>query len=314
MFRLFVKRFASASPLVAVVLCLSVASSSGCASAPFYRMTNKASQSLPLSREGIAAYERGNYAVAEEKLAQAVQLNDSDVETCRYYGETLWRRGKRTEAINALTQAAEKNGPIDSQASLRRSLGEKALACDRPELALEWASRAVDLSPKRAESWELRGKVYRRLGDLKSALDDFQRATQYAQDERELLREIASIQFELGDFDSSLASWQYLERLYPTNREPAEVFAGKGGAYWALGLVVDAQESYETATALAPQNAEYRVALAQVALERGNVELATSALNEAMRLDPENQKGLAFASVLRRRLEQTAATSEGALR
>jgi len=314
MIRLFVKRFVGTSTLVAVALCLSVGTIAGCANAPFYRMTSKASRSLPLSREGVAAYERGNYALAEEKLALAIELNDADVETCRYYGETLWRVGKRAEAIKALTQAAEKNGAIDAQASLCRSLGEKALACDRPELALEWTNRAIDLSPKRAESWELRGKVYRRLGESKNALDDFQRATQYALDDRELLREIASIQYELGDFDSSLASWQCLERLYPTNREPAEIFAGKGGAYWALGLTIDAQESYETAIALAPQNAEYRVALAQVALERGDVERATTALNDAMRIDPENPKGQAFATVLRRKLEQTAATSEGALR
>ena len=73
-------------------------------------MTSKASQSLPLRREGIVAYERGDLRLAEEKFAEALHLNESDVETNRYYGETLWKLGKREEALETLRNAVGKHG------------------------------------------------------------------------------------------------------------------------------------------------------------------------------------------------------------
>ena len=93
------------------VVCVGVGG--GCRNVPFYRMTSKASKSLPLSREGIVAFERGDLLRAEENLREAVELNDSDVETCRYYAETLWRLGKRDEAIAVLETAAQKRATID---------------------------------------------------------------------------------------------------------------------------------------------------------------------------------------------------------
>ncbi len=261
---------------------------SGCRHVPFYRMTNRVSQSLALSREGIAAYERGDLEIAEEKLADAVELNDSDVETCRFYGETLWKRGKRVRAMDVLRVAADKHGAVDSQISLYRSLGEKALVVERPDQTLIWANKIVDSSPKIADGWKLRGKAYCALGEKKAALADFRRAVYYEPNDRELLMEIASIQNEIGDYDSALATWQYLEQFYPTNREPAEVFAGKGAAYSGLGLLEDAQNAYEIAVRYAPEQAEYKMKLAQTALMRKDFKRANDVLADAVKFMPEN--------------------------
>ena len=257
-------------------------------------MTRKASESLPLSREGIAAYERGDLALAEERLAEARELNDADVETCRYYGETLWKRGKRAEALDVLRDAADKYGPVEAQVSIYSSLGEKALEFGRPEQTIAWANKTIDLSPKSGVGWRLRGKAYRALDRPKDALDDFLRAARFDVDDREILREIALAQNELGDYDSALASWQYLEGLYPTNREPAEVFAGKGSAYAGLGLLVDAQEAYEVAVRSAPSDPDLRVRLAEVALARGDYARAAALASEALALAPENPAALAL--------------------
>lgn len=270
---------------LAGVFCVGVG---GCRNVPFYRMTSKASKSLPLSREGIVAFERGDLARAEENLREAVELNDSDVETCLYYAETLWKLGKRAEAVAVLEAAAEKRATIDVEVALYRSLGEKALETNRPEDAVAWADKIVDLTPKSAIGWELRGKATRRLGRPTAALEDFQRAAHFAVDDRGLLREIAAIQNEIGDFDSGLATWQHLERLYPVNREPAEIFAGQGEAYCGLGLVFEAEESFAVASASAPEVVEYRLRLAETRLARGEIDGALAALNEATVRDPND--------------------------
>ena len=253
----------------------------GCRNVPFYRMTSRASQSLPIRREGIVAYERGDLELAEEKFQEALKLNDSDVETNRYYGETLWRRGKRNKAMEVLRGAAGKHGAIDAETSLYRSLGEKSLELEEPEEAFRWANKVVDLSPKSVVGWELRGKVNRRLGNKEEALLDFQRAAHFSVDDRELLLQIASLQNELGDYDSSLATWQCLERLYPTNHEPAKIFAGKGEAYVGLGLYADAETAYGVAVRYEPNEPAYRAKLAEASLLQGDYAGALAALNEA---------------------------------
>ncbi len=288
--------------------------SAGCRHVPFYRMTSKASQSLPYSREGIAAYERGDLETAEEKLFKAVELNGSDVETCRYYGETLWKRGKRVEAMDVLRDAADKHGPIDSQASLYRSLGEKTLLVDRPDQAVIWADKIVDLNPKSAVGWELRGKAYRALGKPQEALADFQRAVHFETDDRTLLREIASIQNEIGNYDAALATWQYLEQLYPTKREPAEVFAGKGRAYLGLGLLNDAQNAYEVAVKFAPNEPEYRVRLAETALARGDLRRANEIVAESKVVLPNEPELQKLYQRFNRENEQVAETPKDGLR
>lgn len=273
--------------LTALVVLWTGVVSFGCRHVPFYRMTNKASQSLPLSREGIAAYERGDLDEAEEKLAKAVELND-DLETCRYYGETLWKRGKKVEAMEVLRLAADKNGAIDSQSSLYRSLGEKTLSVDRPDQTLLWANRIIDLSPKSAVGWELRGKALRDLGKKEEALDDFQRAAHFAVDDRSLLRDVATIQNETEKYDAALATWQYLEQLYPTNREPAEVLAGKGDAYSGLGLLADAQNSYEAAVRIAPNEPDYRIRLVETTIALKDFKRASDLLTEATAAVPND--------------------------
>ncbi|MDO5309068.1 MAG: tetratricopeptide repeat protein [Planctomycetia bacterium] len=293
--------------LVCVAVC------SGCRNVPFYRMTSKASQSLPLSREGIIAYERGDFNYAEVKFEEALRLNDLDVETRRYYGETLWKQGKRAEAMATLTATAQMHGAIDAEASLYRSLAEKSLQLNDPEQARYWANKIVDLTPKSPYGWELRGKASASLGLTQEALEDFQRAAHFSVDDRAILLDVAQLQNQLGDFDSGLATWQCLERLYPTNREPVEVFIGKGISYQGLALYDQAQESFEVATRYAPENVRVREMLAEVALKRGDYERAYAVLSDVNVNDASNSTArelLALASQRRAQIAQGGQNAE----
>lgn len=278
----------------------------GCRNVPFYRMTSKASKSLPIRREGIVAFERGDLELAEARFEEALKLNDSDVETNRYYGETLWRLGKRQEAMDALRSAAGKHGAVDAETSLYRSLGEKSLELDNPEEALIWANKAVDLSPKSVACWELRGKVNHELDRPHDALLDFQRAAHFSVDDRDLLLQIATLQNELQDYDSGLATWQCLERLYPTNHEPAAIFAGKGESYVGLGLYADAETAYAVAVRYDPDVPEYRAKLAETSYLQGDYLQALAAIDGAdpdVAADPACQD---LRRIVSERLEQIA--------
>lgn len=296
------KGFSRALLRTALFLLLGSAMFAGCRNAPFYRMTSKASQSLPLRREGIVAFERGDLDLAEARFQEALKLNDADVETNRYYGETLWLRGKRQEAMEVLRGAAGKHGAVDAETSLYLSLGEKSLELEDFDEASTWAKKVVDLSPKSVEGWELCGKVDRAFGNNEQALLDFQRAAHFSVDDRSLLFQIATLQNELGDFDSGLATWQCLERLYPTNHEPASVFAGKGEAYVGLGLYADAASAYEVAARYEPNEPLYRARLAETSLFQGRYDEALATLDaagSAFNDDPEYRR-------VRQRVEDVA--------
>ena len=305
------KRLSRALLRAALFLLLGSVALSGCRNAPFYRMTSKASQSLPLRREGIVAFERGDLDLAEARFEEALKLNDSDVETNRYYGETLWLRGKRNEAMKVLRSAAGKHGAVDAETSLYLSLGEKSLELEDFEEASVWANKVVDISPKSVEGWELCGKVNRALGNKEQALLDFQRAAHFSTDDRRLLFQIATLQNELEDYDSSLATWQCLERLYPTNHEPASVFAGKGEAYVGLGLYADATTAYEVAVRYEPTEPIYRARLAETSFFQGRYDEALAALNaggEGFADNPEFQR---VWQRVTERVESVARSNEG---
>ncbi|MBQ2850292.1 MAG: tetratricopeptide repeat protein, partial [Thermoguttaceae bacterium] len=65
-------------------------------------------------------------------------------------------------------------------------------------------------------------------------------------------------------------------------------FAGQGEAYCGLGLVVEAEESFEIAAANAPDVVEYRRRLAETRLARGKIDGALAALGEASARDPND--------------------------
>lgn len=283
---------------------------SGCRNVPFYRMTSKASQSLPIRRAGVVAFERGELELAETNFREALKLNDSDVETNRYYGETLWLLGKKTEAMDVLRGAVGKHGAIDAETSLYRSLGEKSLELENLDDALYWADRVVELAPKNVEGWELRGKANQALGRKEEALLDFQRAAHFSIDDRELLFMIATLQNELEDYDSGLATWQCLERLYPTNHEPAEVFAGKGLSYVGLGLYSDAETAYKVATRYAPDSPVYRAKLAETCLFQGRGDEALAILDEGGRDFEDSVEYQNVRKSVGKRMEMTARERE----
>ena len=89
-------------------------------------------------------------------------------------------------------------------------------------------------------------------------------------------------------YDAALATWQYLEQLDPTTREPAEVLAGKGDAYSGLGLLADAQNSYEAAVRIAPNEPDYRIRLVETTIALKDFKRASDLLTEATAAVPND--------------------------
>lgn len=245
------------------------------------------SQSLIASRQfcqqGVAAMERGEWQRANELLAKAVRTCPLDADAHRYYAEVLWQRDRREEAIAELEEASRL--AVDDP-ELHVLLAEKRLAMGGLELARQSAKYAIDLDPKLADAWAVRGRVRRADRRLRQALDDYLRALGLAPDDRRILLEVAELYRELKQPERALATLQRLGDTYSPGEEPQHVLYLEGLAYSAMGRWDEAAVSFATASVREPPTSEILFRLGEAELLAGRPARAAAAAQEALTLDP----------------------------
>jgi tetratricopeptide (TPR) repeat protein len=237
------------------------------------------------TRQGVAAAERGQYGEAEALLSKAVDACPVDGEARRHYAEALWKQGSHAEAITQMREALRLAGkdPV-----MLGRLARMHLEAGHATQASQLADQALDLDPKLASAWSVRGHLSRRAGRPREALADYQRALGYAPADRETLRDIAELYRELGQPQRALASLQSLSDTYPPGEQPAEVSYLTGLAHLALGRAEDAEESLAAAAARGKPSPEVLYQLAEAHLLAGHPALAADAARRALQLRPEH--------------------------
>lgn len=278
----------------------------GCRGVPFNPVTARRSQALIQNREGIAAFEREEYELAEDKLEAAIKNNDDDLSSRRYYAETLWKQGKRNESLHALMEVAKRDGSPDEVLAINRSIAEKLLTVAQPMAALNYSETVIRLDPKRPEGWALRGNVNWQLGKTEEALADYHKALHFAPDDRDLLWQMAILESQAGLNDRSLATWEHLARCYTGNRQPAEILCGQGFACQKLGRIQEATEFYAAALRQKPEQIEIYSLLAELHLKNNDPVAADEVAARALALFPGN----ADIQTLAQRMKQVRMTAE----
>lgn len=243
-------------------------------------------ESRKLSRQGVAAMERGQRQQAEELLAQAVKVCPADPEARRNYAETLWLHGSRAEAISQMEEAARSGG---EDAAFWTRLAEMYLAIDRVEQSGQSVRQALDLDPKLASAWAVRGGVMRASGQPREALADYLRALGYAPGDNKILLEVAELYRQLDQPERALQTLQVLADSYAPGEEPQQVLYLTGMAYTALGRHGDAVESFSAAVIRDKPTPEILYRLAEAELLAGYADEAVKVAQQALALDPQHQ-------------------------
>ncbi len=239
-----------------------------------------------LSREGVAALERGQQQTAENLLAQAVTACPADAEARRDYAEALWRRGARQEAIAQLEEAGRL---ATEDASLWARLAEMYLVAGQPHSAWQSAQRAIELDPKLPAAWAIRGGVLRVAGQPRDALSDYLRALNYAPKDRAVLLEVAQLYRQLNQPAAALQTLQSLAETYSPGEEPGLVLDLLGLAYVAVGRYDDGVEQLSAAVARGEPTAEMYCHLGEAELLAGHAVEAAAAAQQALTLQPQHQ-------------------------
>lgn len=238
-----------------------------------------------LFREGVAAMERGQWDAAESLLARSVKACPEDVEARRQYAEALWHRGAQADAVVQLLEASQ-HAPEDAE--LRVRLAEMYLDAGKVDFAAQTAQLALDLDPKLASGWAVRGRVKCARGELRPALADLHRALGLEPTNRDMQLAVADLYHRLNEPQQALVALQNVLDSYPPGEEPQQALLLQGLAYQALGRFDAAAESLSLAKRHGPPSAEILCRLGEVELLAGRPVSAAAAAREALALEPNH--------------------------
>jgi tetratricopeptide (TPR) repeat protein len=243
--------------------------------------------SRQLSQQGASALYRQDWNNAESLFARAVAACPADVDARRNYAETLWHRGAREEAIGQLAEAA-KIAPEDPR--LLDRLAEFRLAAGQNDAARHDAETAIDLDPRSADAWMVRGRIMRQLGDNRQALADLHRALSYDPRNSQVLHELAQTYLAAGEPQRALANLQSLLDLHPPGDEPPQLLFETGLAYAGMGRFDQAVENYHHALERDRDNPDILFHLGEAEMARGHATDARIVIEQAIARDPANPR------------------------
>jgi tetratricopeptide (TPR) repeat protein len=124
---------------------------------------------------GTAEFYQKEFALAEQHLSRALELNSHDVWAACHLGLTYHELGRPDDALRSLDKAISLN-PQFGYAYRSRGLVRNALN-DHPT-AIRDLTRAVALNPRFAEAYHLRGQARLADGDAEGGRKDMRRAAE----------------------------------------------------------------------------------------------------------------------------------------
>ncbi len=279
--------FQRIATLTVVALSFCLAFSSGCLLVGREKPVSKqVATSRQLSQKGISALDRGEWDNGETLLAQSVKACPADPEPRRHYAEALWHRGARDRGLAEMREARRLSG---EDPALTVRLGEMCFALGRMNEADALADEAIDVSPRLATAWALRGQVAQATGRLDDALSCYHRGIEYQRDDRSLLYLTAEIYRQQGRPERALSMLEALRDSYPAGEEPQHVLYLQGLAFVALTRYDDAAESLTLALGRETPSAELYCRLAEAQLLAGRTPEANAAVQQALALDPHHE-------------------------
>jgi tetratricopeptide (TPR) repeat protein len=245
--------------------------------------------SRQLCQQGVAAMERDQWTRAEELLQRAVKTCANDPDSRRAYAEALWHRGAQADAV-AQIEVACHLAPENAEFQVRAA--ELRLATRQIDAAIGHTRRAIELSPRLAPAWVMRGRIMAASGQLREALAAYHRALDYAPHDRGVQFEIAEVYRQLNEPQRALVVLQGLAETYPPGEEPPQLLAAEGLVYRSLARYDDAAEALAAAVRRqTPHSPELLCQWGDCLFAAGRAGEAVRAAEEALRLDPQYAPG-----------------------
>lgn len=251
-----------------------------------------AAQSSPVD-EAWALLAKGRRPEAIRLLQAVIQANPRDSDARLLLGSVLQEQGDRTGCLAQLSEAVRLR---PNSAEVQNALGEAFNAFGDAQAARPLFEKAVALDNGFAPAHLNLGSIFAQSGELEPAALHLDRAiallnrTPGQKQDLAYARYLrAKVYTDQGDVRKAATQLQEAVALRP---DFPEAWSDLGAARRTLLDDSGALAAFERAVSLAPDDAVAQTRLGAEYLDQGKAHLAIRHLEEAARLDPQNQSTL----------------------
>ncbi len=292
---------------VARILCMLFAvmtlAEAGCRAIRRFGDSRQSISARRLSGQGFQAMRDGQWNTAEALFTDALDASKADDRAHWGLAEAYWKREEQELAIEHMEQAVRLSA---GDPRLVQRLGRMYLELGRLEDADAHSLWALEAKRDVAEAWALRGDCLNAAGQADEALAAYHRALALQPDYPDVQLAASEIYRKQRRYDRLLATLDRLQDGVGVEDAPARVDMLQGIAMRQLGRTEEARRCFSRASTKEPEDAEPHLALASLALERGEADEARKSLAVAVKLNPDAVRNVDWSEQMQDQQERLA--------
>lgn len=198
---------------------------------------------------GLYRIVTGNVQGAQSDVEQAVRLKPEIGYTAR--GVVRWYRSDLNGAIADFDQALNLKSDFKDAYAVHYFRGFVRWQLGNKQGALDDLNRSIQLNPKYLEAVGIRGILRFQNGDLQGAIADFDQGIRINTGSSDIYTIRGMIRLAQGNNQGAIADFDQVIQIKPRNIELADMYGGKGLAYFQSGDDQQALSSLQQAVQLA---------------------------------------------------------------
>lgn len=231
-------------------------------------------KAIKLYEQGLKFQQGNRLAEAEKAYKKALRISDDFVEAYTNLGNVLVDRNKPADAIVAYKKALNL---LPGHPMILSNIGNALFLMGKYETALEHVDRAIEQDAGYADAHNNRGNILSDLSRYEEAVGAYQQALTTVTDNPEIYCNLGNTYIHLEMFEQARAAFERALNIMPTPL--AHIGLGRIGLL--RGQTDQAFKAFQQALALAPDNYDALVSLAELLIERGHHSQAMVLLEKA---------------------------------
>lgn len=268
---------------------------------------------------GMVYFEQGNVVDAEEYLEKSLKLEPNRADAYDHLARIALLKGQYDKALTLFHRAIE----IDPKTSgIHFRIAKAQVFLGKLEDAVRELQKDIETFPQAVESHSLLGETYLQLKEYQKAKENFEAAIRIQPDYTKAYYGLATVCTRLGLKDESRQTqqkfkdletvdqkagrhWrQVFEPLMVTRRSVAHTHTDIGRVYQEHGNQDMAEQLWQNAAKLDPNNIECRFHLSALYLQNLKLSEALGLYEQITRIDPENGVSYLFIGNISTRLNR----------
>jgi tetratricopeptide (TPR) repeat protein len=252
---------------------------------------------------GMAYFEQGNVVEAEKYLEQSLRLKPNRADACDHLGRIALLKGQYDMALTMFNRAME----IDpGTPGIHFRIAKAQAFLGKLKEAVTELQKDIELFPDASQSYGLLGETYLQLQEYQKAKESFEAAIRIKPDYTKAYYGLATAcarlrlkeeskeaqqKFKLYEAEDQKAGrhWrQVLEPLMVTRRSVAHTHTDIGRVYNERGYQDRAEQLWQKAAVLDPNNIDCRLYLSGLYLQQNKLTDALGLYEQITQIDPEN--------------------------